>query len=89
MTGTLNATINRLLEKADHIIYVDALTMYLGFCDRGTTLTSESTWTICKIVSSGSVFPYTQSVLWANGTHNFDLVMDNYASYTYKFKNFD
>lgn len=77
-------SINQLLAEADVIIQVDENTTYLGFALPGTTGTDAATWAICKILTSGT----TTTRTWAGGQRAYNLVLDNYASYTYTFKNF-
>ncbi len=77
-------SLNQLLTEADAIATVDDNTIYLGFCLPGTTGTNAATWAICRVLTSG----ITTTRTWANGQRSYDLIFDNYASYTYSFKNF-
>jgi hypothetical protein len=77
-------SLNQLLAEADAIIQVDENTTYLGFALPGCEGTDEAKWSICKILTSGT----TTTRTWANGQRNYNLILDNYASYTYTFKNF-
>lgn len=84
MNPVFYSSLNQLLIEADVIIEADADTVYLGFCLPGTTGTDAATWSICKILTSGT----TTTRKWANGQRSYNLVMDDYASFTYTFKNF-
>lgn len=77
-----------LLAKADVIIEADANTTYLGFSNGSNPATSTATWAVCKIEKTGSSYPYTTTIKWADATFNKTSILDNYASLTYKFKNF-
>lgn len=72
-----------LNEKPDMIYEVGSKT-YLFFAKPGTTLTSQANWSICLVETNSG----TTTIKWANGQRNFDLIADNYATYTYSFKKF-
>jgi len=80
--------IDQLKAAADMTKEVSDTEVYFGFCQPGTTATSEPYWSIMKITSSGTSQPITTSFKWANGTCAYNLIWDNYESYTYLFKKF-
>lgn len=80
--------IDQLKAAADIILEVSDTEVYFGFCQPGATATSEPYWSIMKITSSATSVPITTTFKWANGHCCYDLVWDNYASYTYLFKKF-
>lgn len=79
--------IDHLRASADMIEEVDGLITYMGFCQPRTLLTSESTWSVMKIVQSGT-FPTLTIFQWAQGSCAYNLSWDNRAAYAYQFKNF-
>lgn len=70
-------------EKPD-VIIEDGDTTYLMYALPGTSSMAEARWSICRIQKDNS----RTTVMWAEGQRNFNLVADNYLSYTYKFKQF-
>ncbi len=79
-----DTTIITLLRQADAIIEADAGNTYLGFCAPGTTGTDQAKWSISQISTTGD----TTTIKWANGQRNYDLVLDDYATFTYTFRKF-
>ncbi len=81
--------IDTLKGAADIIEEVSENEIYFGFCKPGTEDTDEPAWSIMKISVTG-VDPaaVTTSFKWANGTCAYNLVWDDRADYTYKFKKF-
>ena len=93
-TPFFQSTLERLLEKADIVNYASATVMYLGFFvpQNGdnldpTAMEAEARWAICKVVSDGSSFPYSQRILWASGSHWNNLIWNNRTGFTYAYKN--
>lgn len=78
-----------LMEQADITLYASEFVTYLGFCQPGTADTSAAKWAICRITVSGNTYPYTETVEWANGLRNRNLVFDDYDTFTYSFKKFE
>lgn len=67
----------------DVIIEVSDTVCYYGFC-KVATAQSAAGWAIMKEVVSTPTGLQSKTVrTWANGTKEFDKVMDNYAQYTY------
>lgn len=79
---------NILRGSADLVEEVNNLVTYLGFCKPGTTSEAAAEWSILKISQSSTVQPILTSFTWAEGRASFDLIWNNRAAYTYKFKNF-
>ena len=77
-----------LRATADIVEEKDELTTYLGFCQPNTESETDSTWSIMKIVQSGTAKPVITKFQWADGlcsfTHNWSLRL----TYDYKFKKF-
>ena len=80
--------IKQLLIQADHTIQVNANTIYLGFCKKGAPATSSAAWSVCRVQKSGTAFPISTSIMWADGQRNFDKILDNYASLTYTYRQY-
>lgn len=79
-----NSELFNALRQSDVIIEESADETYLGFCEPGTADTAAATWSICQIKKTGT----TTAIKWANGQQLNNLVMDDYLTYTYKFKKF-
>lgn len=77
-----------LLQKADHVVEVDELTTYIGFCQPHTTGTDEEKWAICRVQYDQKDFSRNCTTMWANGQRQKKLVFDNYADYDYSYKKF-
>lgn len=77
-----------LQAASDRMIELNENTTYLFFQDGSNPATSAAKWAVCKIVRSGSTYPFTWTTEWSNGSFNKDQIADNYASLTYKYKNF-
>ena len=54
--------------------------IYVGYAQPGTA-TDEAKWQICK--KTYDVDNYLTQVDWAEGTHDYDKVWDDRASYSY------
>ena len=94
MEQLFKGPIEMLLEKADIIYYADAQTTYLGFIRPKSSIglnpaaaKAGACWAICKIYADGTSFPYEQQILWAGGSHNYDLIWNDRATFTYTFRN--
>ena len=77
-----------LMQKADITRVISKKIVYMGFCQSGTTDTSEAKWAICKVEQTADTEPYDIIVKWANGSRQKNLVFDSYNTYTYTFKKF-
>lgn len=72
------------IVDADVIIEVSADVCYYGFKKNHSTIESQTGWAIMKeTVSTPSGIDSKTVRSWANGSKEFDKIMDNYASYTY------
>lgn len=81
--------IDKLRASADIIEELaGGLVTYMGFCQPGTLLTSESSWSIMKTVQSADVLPIVTTFTWAQGMCAYNFVWDSRAGYDYAFKNF-
>ena len=83
-----NKHIDSLRASADIIDEVDGLTSYFGFCSPGTIGTDEAKFSIMKITQSAAAYPILTTFTWANGSSAYNLVWDNWATYSFQFKTF-
>lgn len=84
-TGMIDA----LKGAADIIEEVSDSEIYFGFCLPGTPDTAAPNWAIMKIAVTGTAPAAAVTTFkWANGICMYNLVWDDRATYTYKFKKF-
>ena len=81
---------DELRASADMITEVSDRVTFLGFCLPGTTGTNAPGWSILVIEQSNTPgsYPNTTSFKWALGMCAYNLIFDNYLTYSYEFKNF-
>ena len=83
-----SANLAQLKQSADAIQEISDNEVYLCFCIPGCSGTDQPQWSILQILTSSSSYPKVTTFKWAAGQCFYDLVFDNYASYTYMFKTF-
>jgi hypothetical protein len=62
----------------------------MGFCAPGTTLKTEKSWAICKVIYdvAPGTYPRTGEVLWANGQRQKNAAFSDYLTHDYTYRKF-